>query len=684
MNCVCVEHLPRLSYADDCVCLPDSYGKPVWDRDDKVLAIRSAVYAVMDRLEANGGIVKHLGGRPVVVKPNLVLVYNNIGTEKKYYPETTDPRVLDALVLWLRERAGITRVILAESSGRGAPTRANFALSGVDKIARQRGCELYALEERPAVRYALPKAKVQREILVPDIFARVAEGEYAYISVPKMKTNLYTGVTLGFKNAMGVIPYNLRQRAHHYEIDRKLVEMLYLFKPDAVLIDGVVGGEGECPGPVYPVDARVIVAGNHAVETDRVATRMMGFDPSSIKLMRTADELGFGSEDVLVLGDTSPVTFRQADASLVSPRVQARFPGVRVLYGLGRAFSSLELERLEAGHASPEDILRMEASCRGGCVASTRLGFAMLEAEGYTIAKPCVLAIGSGIGKESLWFDSDGKAYTKADIARLPGKKAAIGSCARNLARTCTWYVDGCMPLANAPHAILHRLSGTSCKILSMQNKRLPLLVRSILEQRRARIAVLKSGKLLDVDFPLANTDDRIPEDLAASDAPYVAWPLAEIKDKKTIQRLVAEEDTMALASIMGIIVPCLMEKAGWILKGTITALVTWVPLLLSVLWTGSFYGASAALASLVSAPEPTRFVLSGGISALCFLVWLVLEAMHVLELPVAFREYRRAAKRGEIARGVKRAVLLAAGTLLCGFPAWMPYRLGLHRDLQE
>jgi hypothetical protein len=411
---------------------------------------------------------------------------------------------------------------------------------------------------------------------------------------------------------------------------------------------------------------------------------MMGFDPSNIKLMTTADELGFGSIDVQVLGDTSPVSFRPADASLVSPRVKARFPGVKVLYGLGRAFSPEELARLAARKAQEVDIARMEASCRGGCVASTRLGFAMLEAEGYTVTKPCVIAIGSGIGTDPLWFDSDGKAYTKADIASLPGKKAAIGSCTRRLARTCTWYVDGCMPLANAPHAILHRLSGTPCKILSVQNKRLPLLVRSILEQRRARINVLKSGQLLDVDFPLINTDDRIPENLASSDKPYVAWPLPELKDKKAIRKLVAEEDTMALASIMGIIVPCMMEKTGWMLKGIITALVTWTPLILSIVWTGSFSKAFTALVNLVSSTQAPRFVLSGGISALCFLVWLVLEITHILELPIAFREYRRAARRGEVIFSIRRSASLVMGTLLCGFPAWMPYKLGLHRDLQD
>ena len=116
---------------------------------------------------------------------------------------------------------------------------------------------------------------MQREILVPKIFSSVIRGEASYVSVPKLKTILYTEVTLGFKNAMGTIPYNLRQRNHHYAIDRKLVEMLYLFRPDLVLIDGVVGGEGECPAPVDPVDSRLIIAGDQPVETDR------GGDPAS-------------------------------------------------------------------------------------------------------------------------------------------------------------------------------------------------------------------------------------------------------------------------------------------------------------------------------------------------------------------------------------------------------------------
>jgi len=328
MAVVTIEHLPPLRNAEfrpnaegfvdtgyyaDCAALPRDYGTEAWENRPDVSAIRTAVFAALDRLEGETGISAKFSGRSVLVKPNLVTVYHDTGLRRRSYPETTDPRVLDAAVLWLRRHASVVTIV--ESAGRGFPTRGSFMVSGIDRLARHRGCGLTALDETPVDRYILPKAKYHREILVPEVFSAVVRGEAAYVSVPKLKTNLYTGVTLGFKNAMGVIPYNLRQRSHHYAIDRKLVEMLYLFKPDMVLIDGVVGGEGECPAPVDPVDSRVIIAGDHPVETDRGATRFMGFDPASIKLIRDADELGFGDPEGVRVLESGTASSAAADVS---------------------------------------------------------------------------------------------------------------------------------------------------------------------------------------------------------------------------------------------------------------------------------------------------------------------------------------------------------------------------------
>jgi hypothetical protein len=59
-------------------------------------------------------------------------------------------------------------------------------------VARRYGCKLVAVEEQPVDHYYVPKAEVQRDVYIPRVFSEVVRGESLYVSVPKMKTNLYT------------------------------------------------------------------------------------------------------------------------------------------------------------------------------------------------------------------------------------------------------------------------------------------------------------------------------------------------------------------------------------------------------------------------------------------------------------------------------------------------------------
>ena len=669
------EGLVDSGYSVDCAALTRDYGTEAWEERPNVMAIRAAVFAALDRLESETGISSRFKGRPALVKPNLVTVYHDMGLKRRSYPETTDPRVLDATVLWLQRHASSIRIV--ESSGRGAPTRGSFKISGIDRLAAQRGCELIALEECPVDRYILPKATVQKEILVPRPFSAVVRGEAAYVSVPKLKTNLYTGVTLGFKNAMGVIPYNLRQRSHHYAIDRKLVEMLYLFGPDLVLIDGVVGAEGECPAPVDPVDSRMIIAGDHPVETDRVATRLMGFDPSKIELMRVADELGFGdpagarvvakgfgpatsgkrsapsSADNADLGGAIPVPFRPADWSLVSERVGKPFPGILVLMGINR------------GHlvatGGPELVAEMQASCRGGCVATTRFAFSMMEAEGVKPRRKVAIVIGAGVERTGrrFWYDAEGKAYDEEAIRRLPMRKAVIGSCTRALAPLADRFVDGCMVMPNGPHMVLHELAGAPCTIMGLKNKNLFPMLLATLGARSARRKLIKSGERLDVALRLEDAAVETRE-LSAEEAKrdWVEWPMPAI-GKEEFGRLLDFEDDAALAAFRGILVFRVKERALWALKSVVAVAVTLGPLALAI--------ASAASGSRIGLAAPLWLAIFAGI-----------EALHAAELPSAIKAWKREAERKGLPWTRGRGVRAVVATLACGYPTWVPRKLGV------
>lgn len=546
---VVITQAQAVDFLRDYVSLPREYGTPAYDMREDVRAIRSAVWENLTQLDERLHFTDRLVGRRVILKPNLVTVFHDLGMRQCDYPETTDPRVLDAVVEYLQRFT--QNIVIVESSGRGMPTRASFKIAGLDRLAKFRKVELVALEEQPADRYLLLKAKVMREMVIPRIMSQVVRGEAFYISLPKMKTNLYAGVTLGFKNAMGAITYNLRQRNHNFMLDQKLVDMLHLFKPDLTIIDGIVGGEGNAPAPVEPVQSRVIISGNHSVETDRIATRMMGLDPAQIPLMRLADENGFGDPAVEVIGEQRVTPFRQADPSLLGNWMRENFPNVRVLIG----------HNLQgtpgpdgAGQYSPEELCALENTCRGGCLAAVRYAFDMLYHEGARRDFHLTLVIGAGVpfNGERMFFDRDGRRFTLAEVQALPGKKAAIGTCAEDLKVGVNRYVPGCMPFPNSAHMVVHQLSGTACSVMGLRNRYLLTGLVETLRTSAKRKSLLRQGVRLDV--PLRHENRIYPlRELSATEMQqdWIYEPFASLTANE-IKSLCQAEDRAMLATFLG------------------------------------------------------------------------------------------------------------------------------------
>ncbi|MFU8827374.1 MAG: DUF362 domain-containing protein [Brevefilum sp.] len=548
-NAVVITPAPPGDYRQDFVALPKAYGTPAYENRPDIQAIRQVVDENLTRLDAHTGFIRRMEGKTVILKPNLVTVYSRMGLVERDYPETTDPRVLDALVLFLKRYA--PQIVIAESSGRGVPTRGSFRVAGLDRLAKHRQVALIALEEQPTSRYYLPGASVQKEIIIPTVFESVLRGEAFFISVPKMKTNLYTEVTLGFKNAMGLLPYNLRQRHHHFALDEKLVDILRLIQPDLTVIDGLVGGEGNCPAPVDPVDSRVIISGTNCLETDRVAARMMGFDPDRVRLFQAADAGGFGDPATLVEGDQTVTPYRPADPSLFSLAFQSQFPNVLALIGHSLPHA-IQLEP-QARYA-PHQAERMAMACRGGCLASTRFGFEMIYREGLPQDFNLVVIIGNGaqVDGQRIYLDASGTPYTMADIAALPGKKLAVGSCTQGLATIVDRHIDGCMPFPNQPHVALHRLTGTYCRVVSLKNRHLlPLLVDTVraCEQRKR---LYRAGIRLDCELSRAygppDTQPPIPTEAEQDIIPWALPPL----EPDEIKALCASENRAMLATFLG------------------------------------------------------------------------------------------------------------------------------------
>ena len=582
---VVIEQAAPLDYLTDFVVLPKAFGTAAYDQIPEVIGIRQAVDRALDRLDASVQFTDLLkNNRPVIIKPNLVSVYHDSGFDKRDYPETTDPRVFEAVVRYIKRFTN--DITIAESSGKPMPTPVSFRVAGYDRIAKQYGAKLVALELRPVVRYMLPKAEVMKEVYLPDTLDAAVRKEVFYISVPKMKTNLYTGVTLGFKNAMGTIPYFLRERNHSYLIDKKLADLLYLFKPDLTVIDGIIGGEGNTPAPVDPVRVGKIIASNNSVEADRVTTRMMGFDPDRNKLMIEATRRGFGDSAVEIIGDVSVTKFRPAISSFMDEKTAREFPNLLALAGHVRNGAPLISDK---DTVTPEMALALEQACTGGCLAAAKTG---LDYYNYkkNARRDFALCIIEGEGVliqgERYWFDKTGKPYTLADIAALPMRKMALGNCAMTAKGVSQFVATGCCDPAKCM-SVVCRAAGVPMPILSVKNKALLKTLLGMIKTVLVRKRHIAAGR--HVDCPSTH-EDRVfglpiltPQDEKKD---FIPWPLPPMTAKEKALQLKSQWEIVKSACDSGLGEATQgLQIAGYLLTGLL-----WIGAVVLSLYSGWYW----------------------------------------------------------------------------------------------
>jgi uncharacterized protein (DUF362 family) len=505
-NAVVITPAEKLNYMHNYVALPYDYGRASYFNRLDVKAIRKAVFECLDTLDEATGYKASFRGQKILVKPNLVGVMRESCYTCGYdIPQTTDPRVFEAVIAYLKQ---LTDAITIGESG-GTNTRSAFRETGYDRIAKYYGTQLIPLDEQPLDRYYVPRAEVQKEVYLPRIISQIVRGEMLYISVPKMKTNLYTEVTLGFKNAMGTLPGNMRYRNHTWQINKKLTDLLFLFKPDLTIVDGIIGGEGLTPGPIDPVRMDTIVCGTNSVEVDRVVTRMMGFDPDKNQLMVEAVKRGFGDPDVVVIGEPKIVKFRPADASLLSDRFKNNWPNVKLYVGHS---NSRAPEITDIHSVTPEMVKAIEQSCVGGCLSTMGMCMEMFLKARKTDSQlrlGVVLGNGVEVGGIKYWFDADGKPYDLIGLKGLDVKKICVGACTRPAAEACDVVANGCGNVSELTSKLL-KATGFPLPLLSMDNDGLPLLLVGLAQKYFAVRKLVKSGEI--VDIPPDATSDRIFE----------------------------------------------------------------------------------------------------------------------------------------------------------------------------
>jgi uncharacterized protein (DUF362 family) len=112
------------------------------------------------------------------------------------------------------------------------------------------------------------------------------------VSLPKLKTHHWAGVTLSLKNLFGIVPgscYGWPKNILHWAgIAGAVLDINSAVRPDFAIVDGIVGMEGDGPTQGEPKTCGVLVMGDDPVAVDATCVRVMGLVPERIGYLERA------------------------------------------------------------------------------------------------------------------------------------------------------------------------------------------------------------------------------------------------------------------------------------------------------------------------------------------------------------------------------------------------------------
>lgn len=222
-------------------------------------------------------------GKRILLKPNLV------ETASGAPHINTHPLVLRGIIEAFL-RLGAAAVMVAEGPGHRRDTLAVYEESGLADVLTEDHIPFHDLNYITG--YELPNAgrqSVMKTLTFPALFNEVDW----IVSVAKMKTHHWAGVTLSMKNLFGVMPgmyYGWPKNVlHHAGIENSILDINATLKPNFAIVDGIVGMEGDGPILGDPKRSGVLVMGRNLAAVDATCCRIMGINPYKVSFLERAD-----------------------------------------------------------------------------------------------------------------------------------------------------------------------------------------------------------------------------------------------------------------------------------------------------------------------------------------------------------------------------------------------------------
>ncbi len=237
---------------------------------------------------------EEIRGKSILLKPNLV----ETKTDAPHI--NTHPAVIRASIEAFRS-LGASNVMVAEGSGHCRDTLRLLEETGITDVLKEDRVPFVDLNYDDV--YTVPNAGGHSKLKTLTLPLTLQKVDWI-VSMAKLKTHHWAGVTLSMKNLFGLMPGSFygwpKNVLHHAGIEDCILDINATVKPHFAIIDGIIGMEGDGPIMGSPKQAGILVLGKNMTAVDATCSRIMGIDPKKVPYLATASRtLGPIQESVI-------------------------------------------------------------------------------------------------------------------------------------------------------------------------------------------------------------------------------------------------------------------------------------------------------------------------------------------------------------------------------------------------
>jgi uncharacterized protein (DUF362 family) len=234
------------------------------------------VRRLMERAESLLPADRHAA---IALKPNLVV------PSPSTTGATTDPRIVDALLGWLRGH-GYLNVSIMESSWVGErDTGYAFSVCGYTELSQKWEVPLIDLKKDKT-------RSMKAGELTIEVCERALDADFL-INLPVLKGHCQTKMTCALKNLKGCIPDHEKRRFHRLGLHKPIAALGAVLRPNLTLVDGIIGDLHFEEGGT-PVRMDRLILGADPVRVDAYVASLMGYAPEDIGYIPLAQVMGAG------------------------------------------------------------------------------------------------------------------------------------------------------------------------------------------------------------------------------------------------------------------------------------------------------------------------------------------------------------------------------------------------------